>query len=303
MKLAAIDIGSNAIRLQITRVIRTEMGTSFKRLEYIRFPLRLGKEVFQTGQLGKAAIDKFEKLMRTFMLLIDLYEVDGYTAVGTSALREAENGRRVIQQIGTYFNLKINIISGEQEAEYLSKAIIPNLDNRPYLHIDVGGGSTELNYYVDRLRKRSASFQLGSVRKLNPVQRKQVSKDIKEWCQELVEAHSVNKPMVGIGTGGNIQKLYKLSNNKLIDSVSLAELRALKSYLETFTYQQRMDLLKMNPDRADVIIPASDIYIEVLRSIRADRIMVPSVGLKDGLLYDLYEQMSGDAVQDIEFID
>lgn len=301
MKLAAIDIGSNAIRLQVIRVIRKEQGLSFKKLEYIRFPLRLGQEVFKSGILSEKSQHAFTRLMQAFKLLIELYEVDGYLAAATSALRDSANGTQLAQHIHKQLGLDIQIISGEQEAIFLSKAIIPGLDHKNYLHIDVGGGSTELNLYSNKQRTGSRSFQLGSVRHLTATDRKRVFKDMRTWCIDRLS--ELSGPVIGIGTGGNIRKLFKLSNYSKSGSISLTELQALKAYLSTFSYEQRVNILNMNPDRADVIIPASDIYIEALKAIRADQILVPNIGLKDGLLYSLYETTVRTDIKDIEFLD
>lgn len=301
MKLAAIDIGSNAIRLQVIRVIKENERISFKKLEYLRFPLRLGKDAFTHGELRAESQDKFEKLMRTFKLLIELYEVDAYIATATSAMREAKNGKVVVQKIATYFDLKIDIISGKDEAEILSKAIIPYLDRKNCVHIDVGGGSTELNIYVNRKRVSSQSFKIGSVRTLSDKARKAAFEKIRNWIEN--EGPELKLPVLALGTGGNINKLFKLSHQQHNNSISLTELQGLRAYVSQFDYHQRINTLKMNPDRADVIIPASEIYIEVMKIIQADRILVPGVGLKDGLLYLLYEKTAKEDIKDVQFLD
>jgi exopolyphosphatase/guanosine-5'-triphosphate,3'-diphosphate pyrophosphatase len=301
MKLAAIDIGSNAIRLQIIRVIRENELVSFKKLEYLRFPLRLGHDVFKYGEIGEVASDKFEKLMKTFKLLIDLYEVDAYYAVATSAMREAKNGKKIIQNIATYFDLKINLISGKEEAEILSKAIIPYLDDKNYIHIDVGGGSTELNLYKGKKKINSHSFKVGSVRQLKVMERKAIFKSMADWLK--IKKNQIGSPIFAIGTGGNINKLFKLSHQKYNGSISYTELNALKLYVNAFDYDKRINQLKLNPDRADVIIPAAEIYLEVMKLTGADQILVPGVGLKDGTLYALLEQTTGEQLGGIQFLD
>lgn len=303
MKLAAIDIGSNAIRLQIIRVIKEEKHISFKKLEYIRFPLRLGRDVFTHGYIQKESEQKFEKLMRTFRLLLELYEVEGYIARATSAMREARNGKELVKRIALDYDLRIGIISGKEEADFLNKAIVPYLENSTYVHIDVGGGSTEINVYEGKEIINGRSFQIGSVRELSDRQRKNTFQKIVEWKEATFP--DLKPPMVALGTGGNINKLYKLSNQKMKGRVgiSLAELQALRAYVSSFTYEQRMNILKMNPDRADVIVPASEIYAEVMRIFEADQILVPGIGLKDGLLYTLYEEVSNERIEDIQFLE
>lgn len=301
MKLAAIDIGSNAIRLQIVKVYEDTDLVSFKKLEYLRFPLRLGKEVFKKGKISPELTDKFVKLMSVFSHLIDLYEVEGYSAVATSAMREADNSGELQQRVLTEAQLQIDIISGAEEARILNKAIIPYLDKQQYIHVDVGGGSTEVNLFVGKELKESQSFKIGSVRKLSRDERSKTFRSIKSWIDETKVFSSKN--VMGIGTGGNISKLYNLANKANNLTISLAELKALKAYVNEFTIEQRMSILKMNPDRADVIIPAAEIYIKVLQSIGSDHILVPKVGLKDGLVYELYERLSQKNLSEIEYIE
>ncbi len=301
MKLAAIDIGSNAIRFQVIRVIRYRDTLSFKKLEYIRFPLRLGQDVFNNGKLSEATLDRFEQLMRAFKILIDLYEVNGYVAVATSAMREAKNAKIALQAVASEVGLSIHIISGEEEAEILSKAIIPFLDNGTYLHIDVGGGSTELNIYKDKVRVDSKSFQMGTVRSLNAKGRSKVFDAAEGWVNTSLGQSE--DPVIAVGTGGNIRKLFQLSIFPRSGSITLSELNALQAYVAALPMEERLNLLKLNPDRADVIIPAAEIYIEVMRRGNAERILVPNVGLKDGLLYQLYEKVTGEPISQVEFLD
>ncbi|HMB65155.1 MAG TPA: hypothetical protein VKN36_18895 [Eudoraea sp.] len=300
MILAAIDIGSNAMRLQVVKVYDDGDMISFKKLHFLRFPLRLGQDVFTDGTISGTVADKFVKLMLTFKLFIELYEVEDYYAVATSAMREASNGpevnRRILQETG----LKIHIISGEVEARILNKAIIPLLEDRRYVHIDVGGGSTELNLIEGTELRESHSFQVGSVRQLTPVKRAAVFTEIKKYIRASPFYRSKN--IVGIGTGGNINRLYSLANKANNMAISLAELKALRAYVGEFTYEERLSILKMNPDRADVIIPASEIYIRILKEMGSDHILVPNVGLKDGLVYELYERMARKKLDRIEYL-
>lgn len=301
MKLAAIDIGSNAIRFQVIRVIRLGDSVSFKKLEYIRFPLRLGEDVFNTGMISDHTLARFEKLMRTFKLLLELYEVEGYIAAATSAMREAKNGKQIIHHIADTFGLHIEVITGKEEAEVLSQAIVPFLDERAYIHIDVGGGSTELNLYRERERVSSKSFRMGSVRQLPEKKRLAVFQEAEEWLKASLPETAGQ--VIAVGTGGNIRKLFQFSNFQQSGSITLTELTALKAYVNAYNLDERLNLLKMNPDRADVIIPAAEIYIEVMRRSGAERILAPNVGLKDGMLYQLYEKVTGEAIGKVEFLD
>ncbi|NND34660.1 MAG: phosphatase [Saprospiraceae bacterium] len=300
MKLAAIDIGSNAIRLQLVKVYDESDLVSFKKLEFLRFPLRLGQDVFSAGSISDPVIDKFVKLMMTFKLFIELYEVQDYYAVATSAMREANNTLEVNQRILSETGLKINVITGETEAQILNKAIIPYLHEGNYVHIDVGGGSTELNLITREQLIHSQSFKVGSVRQLSPEKRSEVFSDIEKYIRSSQFYRSGN--VIGIGTGGNINRLYSLANKANNRTLSLAELKALRAYVNEFTYEQRMSILKMNPDRADVIIPASEIYIKVLKTMKSDQILVPQVGLKDGLVYELYERTALKKLNKIEYL-
>lgn len=301
MKLAAIDIGSNAIRLQIVSVYEEKDKVSFKKLEFLRFPLRLGRDVFKKGKIKKQTQERFFQLMKAFKILIDLYEVKAYYAVATSAMREAENGMEIIGQISEKFQLNIDIISGEDEARILNKAIIPYLSDDYHIHIDVGGGSTELNLFEKKKLIASKSFRVGSVRKLSRTDRIYIFSDIQAWLKTVSPKKAKN--VMAIGTGGNINKLYKLATRRQHNVISLVELKGIRAYVNEFTISERKSMLKMNPDRADVIIPASQIYIKVMQFMDSKQILVPRVGLKDGLVYELYERVSGKSLAQIEFLE
>lgn len=300
MILAAIDIGSNGIRLQVIRVLDDQGRISFKNLEYIRFPLRLGKDVFKKGEIRKKTIRKFMQLMQVFKNMIELYEADGYIGAATSAMREAANGQEIVEIVKREIGLEIDIISGKEEAELLSYAIIPYLMEETYLHVDVGGGSTELTLYQDREKVGSYSFRMGSVRKLKRADRQQTMDEIREWLN--MKQKQITPPVMIVGTGGNIKKLYQLSNRRHNRTVSLVELKGVKAYISEFDTHQRIHHLRLNPDRADVIIPAANIYIEIAKMAKADQVLVPSVGLKDGLIYRLYSKYAQVDIRDVEFV-
>jgi exopolyphosphatase/guanosine-5'-triphosphate,3'-diphosphate pyrophosphatase len=301
MKLAAIDIGSNAIRLQIVTVYEQKEMVSFKKLEYLRFPLRLGQDVFKKGKISDPVLEKYTKLLMTFKLLIELYEADASFAVATSAMREATNGAEVRDYLKEKSGIDINIIYGTEEANILNKAIIPYLGEGNSIHIDVGGGSTELNLYEGKTLIDSKSFNIGSVRKLSVKDRAKIFADINLWVKK--SNFSRNKNVFGIGTGGNINKLSKLSRKKNESSLSLVELKAIRAYVNEYSYEERMSKLKMDHDRADVIIPASEIYIRALESVGADSILVPDVGLKDGIIYELYERTTHKDIYNLEYLE
>lgn len=288
MKLAAIDIGSNAIRLQITKVLaHNKSKLIFKKLEYVRFPLRLGQDVFTVGRIEEEKRTKFIKLMGAFKLLLDLYEVDFYMACATSAMRESENGEDLVQYVAENVGLDIHIIDGNAEAKMVNKAIESFLEDETFLHIDVGGGSTELNLYVDGEKINSISFKIGSVRRLEHHDSPEVWQEMENWVKEnILRKHG---SVTAIGTGGNINKIYDLADKKIGKTISLKKVKMVMNMVKKYSYEERISYLQLNPDRADVIIPASEIYISVMEWAKAVNIIVPDVGLKDGILLQLYE--------------
>ncbi|MEQ9404375.1 MAG: phosphatase [Cyclobacteriaceae bacterium] len=287
MKLAAIDIGSNAVRLQITRVIEYDKIVTFKKLEYVRFPLRLGHDVFTTGRISEFNEERFYKLMTAYKNLIDLYEIDAFFGCATSAMRESENGPALIERVKNELNLDIKIISGDEEAEMINKVIMLSLDDENYLHIDVGGGSTELNIYESHQKVLSRSFNLGSVRSLEHHDSPEVWEEMHQWVKMNVANRYSG--ISAIGTGGNINKLFELSLNRKSKEMTLKTLIKTQTELKKFSMDELLNKLQLNPDRADVIIPASEIYIDVMKTAGASRILVPDVGLKDGINYHMYE--------------
>ena len=289
MKLAAIDIGSNAIRLQLTNTISSKGQLHFKKMEYVRFPLRLGQDVFSTGAISSTKKAKFKKLMKAFKLLIDLYEVDDYMACATSAMREAENGADIAKEVLEELDLKIRIIDGSKEALLINNAISSFLDKKKnYLHIDVGGGSTELNLLKGGNKIASRSFKIGSVRRLEHHDSPVIWKNMSKWVKEKVAEN--NAPITAVGTGGNINKIFDLAQKAPGDKMSLAKVKEVQKYIRNMTMEERINDLQLNPDRADVIIPASEIYVSVMEWAKASNIIVPDVGLKDGIMQHLYER-------------
>ncbi|HEY8934617.1 MAG TPA: phosphatase [Cyclobacteriaceae bacterium] len=287
MKLAAIDIGSNAIRFQVSSVLNGDQ-VFFKKMEYVRFPLRLGHDVFSTGRISDKSIEKFKKLMRTYKLLIELYEVDDFMFCATSAMREAENGQELAKQIEEELGITINIIDGNREAEFVNKAITSYLANDTYLHIDVGGGSTELNLYTGGTKIKTRSFKIGSVRVLENFDQPIVWEDMEHWIKENVKKE-LGK-VTAVGTGGNISKIFDLAMLKPGKLMPIRKVREIKAMVESYSIEDRIYQLQMNPDRADVIVPASDIYLKVMTWANAGNILVPEVGLKDGIMLFLFEK-------------
>lgn len=288
MKLAAVDIGSNAIRLQITKVTFDEGVPHFKKQEFIRFPLRLGKDVFTLGKIRYETEEKFIKLMKAFKNFIDLYEVDDVKICATSAMRDSENGKSIVKRVYYNIGLKIDIIKGEEEATYINDAIYKFLDDGNYLHIDVGGGSTELNVIVNKKKIASKSFKMGSLRRLYGAELNNRFEEISEWIEEHTD--DIKGGFNAIGTGGNINKVYELSSKAIPHQISYHEAVQVRTHIMSFSYEDRIKKLKLNKDRADVIIPASRIYLECMKYVEAEKIIVPKVGLKDGIIYNLYKK-------------
>jgi exopolyphosphatase/guanosine-5'-triphosphate,3'-diphosphate pyrophosphatase len=288
LKLAAVDIGSNAIRLQITNVSQYEGKVIFKKLEYLRFPLRLGVDVFHTQKISDKNRRKFVKLMKAFKLLIDLYEVDDYMVCATSAMRESSNGKDIVDEVRQDVGLKIQVIDGNREAELINLALWSYIDENSYLHIDVGGGSTELNIYMNKEKIASKSFKIGSVRALDDIIPISVWNNMNKFIKENI---SKKDKITCIGTGGTISKILELSkpskSKRFLDFRKIEEIQA---YINSFTYEERINKLNLNPDRADVISHASKIYLAAMSAASSKKMIVPDVGLKDGLMHVLYER-------------
>lgn len=288
MKLAAVDIGSNAIRFQVTSVLDKQPRVLFKKLEYIRFPLRLGHDVFATGKISKRGMDKFVKLMRAYKLLIELYEVDDYMFCATSAMRESENGEELVRRVDEELGIQINVIDGNLEAQLINQAIGSYLADETYLHIDVGGGSTELNLYVAGKKIKTRSFKVGSVRVLEHTDKPVMWQDMQRWVTTNVKREYGK--VTAVGTGGNISKIFELAKLKPGTQMSLRKIHQVTRMIEQHSLEDRIYILQMNPDRADVIVPASLIYTKVMEWAHAASILVPEVGLKDGIILYLYER-------------
>jgi len=289
LKLAVTDIGSNAIRFHVARYTEHDNQIYTKRLEHIRFPLRLGKDVFSKGKITRKSEDRFLKLMQTFRLLIDLYEVKDYMVCATSAMREASNGQEIADKVQMLFGLSVNIISGEEEAEILARSIVPHLDENNYLHIDVGGGSTELNLYSNYQKIASKSFRIGGVRSIEH-DNSEVFMMIENWIQ--THTKSLKNTITAVGTGGNINKIFELSKTSKGEAMNLQRGEQIRTELLQYTPKERERLYSLNKDRADVIVPASQIYFNIMRYANIDQILVPNIGLKDGMLQILYERQN-----------
>jgi len=274
--------------MQITNVNLYQGVISFKRVEYIRFPLRLGLDVFHNQRISEINRRKFINLMQAFKILIDLYEVDDYMACATSAMRESVNGKEISEVVYQELGLKIQIIDGNEEAELINKSLTNYIDDKSYLHIDVGGGSTELNIYQNKEKIASRSFQIGSVRALEG----KVAEPVWQSMEKFIEKHVDKKSKItSIGTGGNINKIFELTKprkNKVY--LDIGKIESTLEYLESISFEERVNKLNLNHDRADVIIPAGKIYLAAMKAASSIKMVVPDLGLKDGIIQILYER-------------
>ena len=290
MKFAAIDIGSNAARLQISSVLEDEGVISFKRVEYVRFALRLGHDVFIDGAISPESEVRIFKLLQAYKLLMELHEVQDYAICATSAMREAVNAAEIITRINKILEMKINVIDGAREAELINDVVVQSLHpQKNYLHIDVGGGSTELNIYRNREKLASKSFKIGSVRLLEGKEKESDWDKMKQWIS--LQIVSMDGPIYAVGTGGNISKLYNISSEvNESKTMTIDELKKISVYVSSFTFEERVHKLRLNTDRADVIVPASSIYLAAMECAGSPSIFVPDLGLKDGILQMLFDR-------------
>lgn len=289
MRYAAIDIGSNAVRLLIADIIENEKDISFKKNTLIRVPLRLGDDAFLDKRISAKKADDLFKTMLAFKNLIEVYKVEDYRACATSAMREAENGSEVVKRIREEAGINLEIVEGQNEASIIySSHIDQTLDRKKnYLYIDVGGGSTELSLFANGKAEASKSFQIGTVRMLDNADKEETWNEMKEWSKENCKKYA---DLIGIGTGGNINKLFKLSGEKEGSALALKQLKELETHLNSYSLKERITVLGLNQDRADVIIPATEIYLTVMKWAGINEIFVPRVGMVDGIIQLLIEK-------------
>ncbi len=290
MNFAAIDIGSNAIRLLISNVYEVNNLPVFRKITLIRVPIRLGEDVFSGGRISDKNITRLVKAMAAFKNLIEVYDVISYKACATSAMRDAINKEEVLQRVKEEAGINIHVIGGKLEAEIIfSNHVTDFLDDKnAYLYIDIGGGSVELTLTVKNKRIASQSFNLGTIRQLKDNAPKEEWANLKKWVKNYTKGF---KPLIAIGTGGNINKLNRLINVKDFDNpIPLKKLKETDQFLNSYTLQERIEILKLNPDRADVIIPASKTVINIMKIAGINKMMVPQLGLSDGIVHLLYEE-------------
>ena len=285
-KYAAIDIGSNAIRMLVSNVIEHEKERLIQKNALVRVPIRLGEDAFTSGEISSKNKKRIIKSMKAFKNLMRVHDVKDYLAYATSALREAQNGAKIVEQVLRKSGIKIEIIDGKTEAKIISNTSIFNQieEDKAYLYVDVGGGSTEFSILKNGKRLHSKSFKIGTVRLLN----NGVSKALWEQAEEWVVHHTKDYAKVYLlGTGGNINKLHKMAGIKESRPISYLTLSALYTKLKKLTYEERIIKYGLNPDRSDVILPAAQLFLKTLAWSGAKVVYVPKVGLSDGMIREL----------------
>jgi len=291
LKLAAIDIGSNAARLLITEVIEELEGKPiYKKLNLLRVPLRLGFDVFEDGYITSEKVDMMIQTLKAFRHLLNAYQVDAIKACATSAMREAKNAKDVLKKIEKETGLDIEVISGDMEANLVyENHIAENLDkDHSYLYIDVGGGSTELSFFSNGILIFNKSFNIGTIRLLKKTVKESLWDEMKEAIKAATKGQ---KETVAIGSGGNINKIFSLSKRKEGKPISIEVLKDYYHELDAVSIEDRIAIYNLREDRADVIVPALLIYINAMRWAGAKEIYVPKIGLADGLIHHLWDEL------------
>ncbi len=280
------------MRLLIGDVVERDDHPVIKKTSLIRVPIRLGEDVFGNGAIGNAKRDQLIKSLKAFRLLTEVYGVHYLRCCATSAMREATNGKEVLARVEMESGVHIETIDGRTEADLIMSTFWTQdlLKDRNYLYIDVGGGSTELTWIENGKRKRSSSFKIGTVRSLQ----KKVKES--EWdaaAEFLAEVRNANESLIAIGTGGNINRIFKENKNSFGEPLSRMDIRMQRDRIASYSFEDRVKVLRLRPDRADVIIPAADIFLRVMEEAGIEEVFVPKVGLADGIVYDLYTKQYG----------
>lgn len=291
-RIAAIDIGSNAVRMLICYVIPAGEKYIFQKNSYLRLPIRLGEDSFKDGLISNSKIHKLSNAILSFKYIMNVHEVEDYQIYATSALRESKNYKEVILEIKKTTGLKINLISGLKEAKIISKGnSLEKIEfNTTFLYVDVGGGSTEYSILRKGVEKKSKSFKIGTVRLLNNLVDERMFIDIKSWLDSYLDDQDKIKLFA---TGGNINKIQSMTGSKIGKPISYLSLKDLYNNLTKYNYQERMVRFDLNPDRADVIIPALKIFITTMESVGSNKVFVPKVGLVDGMINEIFYENNG----------
>ena len=287
---AAIDIGSNAVRLLIKSIDREAVQEKkIKKVMMLRVPLRLGFDVFSIGELSEKKADKLRRLMKAFRQLMKIYDVDDYRACATSAMRDARNGRTIIKKIEKDTGIRIEIIDGQEEARMIYNNHIECMEDRlgNYMYVDVGGGSTEINLLTNGELVWSVSYNIGTVRMLSNAVKEGTWQQMEEELMKVTEGVAANNI---IGSGGNINKLFRLADkkDKKLQRLPVSSLQTVYDVLKPLTPEERVEAFSLKQDRADVIVPAAEIFLKIAEVVHAEYIYVPVIGLSDGIIDNLY---------------
>ena len=288
-KYAAIDIGSNAVRILVTNVVSYKKKTVFLKNALVRVPIRLGQDAFTNGKISDKNIKRMIKSMKAFKLLMEVHGVKDYLAFATSALRDAKNGSYLVEKVLKKSGIKIEIIDGKKEAKIISNTNVFDTINKEktFLYVDIGGGSTEFSVLINGKRNQSKSFKIGTVRMLNSKVEQVTLDEAESWVRRHTLMH---ERIYLLGTGGNINKLHKIANINDNRPLSYLTLNTLYNQLDALTYEERIVNLGLNPDRSDVILLAAKLFIKILNWSGAKDIYVPKVGLSDGMIRELYKR-------------
>lgn len=291
MNYAAIDIGSNAVRLLIKCVNEENSSELMSKVQLIRIPLRLGEDAFTTGIISEEKEKNLIRLMKAYKQLMKIYEVVDYRACATSAMRDARNGKEIVRRIAKKTGIRIDIIDGQEEAHIVYDNHLEQLfaAGENYLYVDVGGGSTEINLIANGELKSSRSYNIGTVRMLSGMVKEEEKEALRADLTDIAASYA---PVSIIGSGGNINKLFRLTDKKDKKStlLSIDSLRDIYKTLRSLSTGQRIKQYKLKPDRADVIVPAAEIFLKIADCVKATGIIVPTIGLSDGIIDSLYSR-------------
>lgn len=288
MRYAAIDIGSNAVRLLIADIIDKGDEVVYTKNTLLRVPLRLGDDAFIDKNISEAKAADLVKTMHAFRSLMDVYKVSEYVACATSAMREASNGMEIVKACSE-IGVDIQIVDGKEEAQIIyGSHLLEKIDkSRVYLYIDIGGGSTEITLFAYGVFVASRSFNIGTIRVLDNQDNAETWDEMRRWVKEKTKGY---KSVYGIGSGGNINKLSRIANSKDDMPISYAKLNAVYLYLKSFSLKDRIQVLQLRSDRADVIIPASEILLAIMKVGRLKNIVAPRIGMADGMIQMLIDK-------------
>ena len=289
MKFGAIDIGTNAARLLVGEVCKEADHHYVKKISYTRIPLRLGEDVFENGKISKEKLDHFVDSVLAFKLIAGIFEVEELRAVATSAMREAANAEKVISKIKSKTGIEIEVISGQEEADLIfGTFMLLDFDKKSsFIVVDVGGGSTEISVFENGAKTAAKSFEIGTIRLLKEKVNQSLWDDLSNWIQNNVNLKTEHQLF---GTGGNINKIHKIIGLKDKAPVDSKNMKKLFENLKELSVDERIDRFQLKPDRADVIVPALNIYLHVMNVLKCNKISVPKIGLSDGMIYEMYRK-------------